>query len=217
MCEYGNLTGRKMKILHLERDIDIYEVWEISMIGPFENSENQYILIAVDHVSEWAEILAIPDRDPLRVVRFIHKRILRRLGTPLLIISDFSMSYCKREISDLLAIYGSRHHVYSPHYSFSDGRDVEANHELKELLRMTVKRTGEDWLWKIYETLWAYKTSYMTPMGASPFRLVYGYSCYLPVDIKQLSYWNTKTLNEDFIEEWEPISLYYRESKEWKS
>src|SRR5436190_10317129 len=54
-------------------------------------------------------------------------------------------------------------------------------------------------------------------MGASPFRLVYGYSCYLPADIKQLSYWTMKTLNEDCIEEWEPISLYFRESEEWKN
>ena len=52
------------------------------MIGPFENSKNRYILIVIDHVSEWAEILAVPDRVPLRVVRFIHKRILRRLRTP---------------------------------------------------------------------------------------------------------------------------------------
>ena len=102
-----NLTGRKLKVLHWERDLEVYDVWEISMIGPFENSKNHYILIAVDHVSEWAEILAIPDRDPLRVVRFIHKRILRRLGTPLLVISDSTMSYCEREISDLLAVYGS--------------------------------------------------------------------------------------------------------------
>ena len=147
------LTGRKLKALHWERDIDVYDVWEISMIGPFGNSENHYILIAVDHVSEWAEILAIPDRDPQRVVRFIHKRILRRLGTPLLVISDFSLSYCEREISDLLAVYGSRHRIYPPYYSFADGREVEANHELKELLRMTVKKIGADWSWKIYETL----------------------------------------------------------------
>ena len=73
-----NLTGRKLKALNWERDLEVYDVWEISMIGPFENSKNHYILIAVDHVSEWAEILAVPDRDPLRVVRFIHKSIHSR-------------------------------------------------------------------------------------------------------------------------------------------
>jgi len=73
-----NLTGRKLKALNWERDLKVYDVWEISMIGPFENSKNHYILIAVDHVSEWAEILAVPDRDPLRVVRFIHKSIHSR-------------------------------------------------------------------------------------------------------------------------------------------
>jgi hypothetical protein len=44
--------------LTLNLQIDIFNVWRIDFMGPFLNSEGcEYILVAVDYVSNWVEAL----------------------------------------------------------------------------------------------------------------------------------------------------------------
>ncbi|XP_074318543.1 uncharacterized protein LOC141655356 [Silene latifolia] len=50
---------------------------------------------------------------------------------------------------------------------------------------------------KLDDTLWAYHTTYKTPIGTSPYRLVYGKPCQLPVDMEQKAYCAVKELNMD--------------------
>src|SRR4051812_10759026 len=70
---------------------------------------------------------------------------------------------------------------------------------------------------KIHDTLWAYRTSFQTPMGVSPFRYLYGYVCHLPTDLKQLCYWTTKVLNSDCMNGRESLLLKFKESENWRN
>ena len=47
--------------------------------------------------------------------------------------------------------------------------------------------TSRDWLKKLPFTLWAYRTSFRTSTGATPFSLVYGLEVVLPVEIEMRS------------------------------
>ncbi|GJT70297.1 reverse transcriptase domain-containing protein [Tanacetum coccineum] len=47
------------------------------------------------------------------------------------------------------------------------------------------------------DALWAFKTAYKTPTGCTPFTLVYGKSCHLPVEIEYKAYWALKQCNMD--------------------
>ena len=69
------------------------------------------------------------------------------------------------------------------------------NRELKKILKKIVKLGGKDWSTKLYDALWAYRTAYKTPLGMSPFSLVYGKACHLPVEIQHLGYWAIRKLN----------------------
>jgi hypothetical protein len=50
---------------------------------------------------------------------------------------------------------------------------------------------------KLDEVLWAYWTTYKTPIGMTPFKMVYGKSCHLPIELEHKAYWTIRALNFD--------------------
>jgi len=60
-----------------------------------------------------------------------------------------------------------------------------------------VASTRKDWSAKLEDAMWAYRIAYKTPIGLSPFQLVYGKSCHLPVKMEHKAYWALKFLNFD--------------------
>ncbi|GJX26554.1 reverse transcriptase domain-containing protein [Tanacetum coccineum] len=52
------------------------------------------------------------------------------------------------------------------------------------------KENNASWLDKAYvDALWAFRTAFKTPIGCTPYKLVYGKSCHLPVELEHKAYW----------------------------
>ena len=78
--------------------------------------------------------------------------------------------------------YGIKHHRSSTYRPQTNGVVEVANKNIKRILRKMVK-TSRDWSKKLHFSLWAYRTSFRTSIGATPFSLVYGMEAVLSFEI----------------------------------
>ncbi|GJR07223.1 reverse transcriptase domain-containing protein, partial [Tanacetum coccineum] len=81
----------------------------------------------------------------------------------------------------------------------TNGQTEVTNRAIKGILERSVRYNPKDWSKKLNDALWAFRTAYKTPIGCTPFRMVYGKACHLPVEIEHKAYWALKQCNTDLM------------------
>nr|GFA21622.1 reverse transcriptase domain-containing protein [Tanacetum cinerariifolium] len=150
---------------------EIFYVWGIEFMGPFPSSRgNRYILVVVDYLSKWVEAKALSTNDARVVVKFL-KSLFARFRTPRAIISDRETHFCNDKFDKVMSKYGVTHRLATAYHPQTSGQ-VEVSIE-------------------------AFRTAYKRPIGCTPYKLVYGKSYHLPIELEHKAYWALKHVNFD--------------------
>ena len=148
-------------------------------------------------MSKWVEAISWRAADHKVVLKFLKENIFSRFGVPKAIISDRGSHFCNKPFEKLLAKYGVKNKVAIPYHPQTSGQVELAHREIKTILMKVVNSNRKDWSLRSLDSLWEYRKAFKTILGMSPYRLVYGKECHLPVEIEYKAWWAIKKLSLD--------------------
>ncbi|GKF35575.1 reverse transcriptase domain-containing protein [Tanacetum coccineum] len=93
--------------------------------------------------------------------------------------------------------YGVTHRLSIAYHPQTSGQVKVSSRGLKRILKRTVGENRASWSNKLDDALWAFHTAYKTPIGCTPYKLVYGKACHLPTKLEHKAYWALKHANFD--------------------
>ncbi|GJV05096.1 reverse transcriptase domain-containing protein [Tanacetum coccineum] len=95
--------------------------------------------------------------------------------------------------------YGVTHRLATAYHPQTSGQEEVSNRGLKRILERTVGENRASWSDKLDDGPWAFRTTYKTPIGCTPYKLVYGKACHLPIKLEHKAYWALKHANFDLL------------------
>ncbi|GJZ23487.1 reverse transcriptase domain-containing protein, partial [Tanacetum coccineum] len=99
----------------------------------------------------------------------------------------------------VLLKYGVTHRLSTAYHPQTSGQVEVSNHGLKRILERTIGKNHASWSNKLDDALWAFHTAYKTPIRCTPYKLVYGKACHLPIKLEHKAYWALKHANFDLV------------------
>nr|GEW16614.1 hypothetical protein [Tanacetum cinerariifolium] len=109
--------------------------------------------------------------------------------------SDRGTHFCIDQFVKVMQKFGDTHRLATSYHPQTSGQVDVSNRGLKRILERTVGQNRTSWSDKLDDALGAFQTAYKTPVGCTPYKLVYGKACHLLIEVKHKAYWALKHAN----------------------
>ncbi|GJZ92197.1 reverse transcriptase domain-containing protein [Tanacetum coccineum] len=109
------------------------------------------------------------------------------------------------QIEKAMKRYGVVHQFSTAYYPQINGQVESTNQAIKRILEKTIRNNRKGWSYKLDDALWAFRTTFKTRLGTTPFRIIYGKACHLPIN----------ELDEIRLDAYESSISYKERTKRW--
>ncbi|GKD87405.1 reverse transcriptase domain-containing protein [Tanacetum coccineum] len=92
------------------------------------------------------------------------------------------------QFAKVILKYGVTHHLFTAYHLQTSGQVEVSNRSLKRILERTVGENRASWSDKLDDAFWAFRTAFKTPIGCTPYKLVYEKACHLPIELEHKPY-----------------------------
>ena len=148
------------------------------------SKRNQYIIIAVEYLTKWAEAKEIKAADAKQTAIFLYENIISRFGCAQILVSDRGTHFLNEAIEEMTKLFQINHRKTTPYHPQTNGLAERVNQTLVCILRKTVTDSKRDWDNKLTAALWVYQTTYKVTTRMTPFALMYGLEAVLPIEFE---------------------------------
>ncbi|GJU72104.1 reverse transcriptase domain-containing protein [Tanacetum coccineum] len=149
---------------------------------------NKYISWPFHYLTKWVEVKRFHQLMSEMFFRFL-KSLFAHFGTSRAIISDRGTHFCNDQFAKVMLKYRVTHRLSTAYHPQTSGQVEVSNSGLKCILERTVGENHASWSDKLEDALWAFRTAFKTPIGCTPYKLVYEKACHLPIELEHKAYW----------------------------
>jgi hypothetical protein len=149
--------------------IEPFEIWVLDFVRPFNTMSNKkaYILVAMDYMTKWVEVEALPNATKEVVIKFIFKLFVW-YGLPREIITNGGSQFTSHRITATLENYHIKNRVTSLYQPQANGQVESTNKVLEAILTKNVSTNQQNWATELPNYLWAYHTTWHNTTIYSP-------------------------------------------------
>ena len=164
--------------------------WGLDIMGPFPIAIQQlkFLVVGIDYFTKWVEAKPLETITEKNIRSFVWKSIIYQFGIFRALIFDNGNQFNNDAFRDFCNQLGIKNYYSSPAYPQANGQVKVTNRSLLKLIKNWLEGAKGIWSDKLLSVLWAYRTTAWTPIGETPFCLVFGSEAIILAEVGIISY-----------------------------
>ena len=147
----------------------------------------RFLLVAIDYFTKWVKAETLATITEAKVQNFVWKNIVCRFEIPRTIISNNGHQFDSHGFRSFCSSLGIKNKYSSPAHPQANGQTEVTKRTLLKIIKSRLVGAKGAWPEELPSVLWAYKTTARTPIGETPFNLMYGTEAVIPVEVGLIS------------------------------